>query len=590
MTAEEVLTRPLSLQEVAARVGHEREEGGLVELEADLQAECASVRLRTGIAEIWQSLRERGLRIGVCSNLALPYGPPLLSALPDTPDTVILSYEVGLVKPDPAIFRLVCDRLGLQPAEVLFVGDTLSADIEAPRAIGMPAMHISDFETYTKRDVHKTGDLSEGVLAAIHNAEHGASPRHAPRKARKVHVIHGSGLGPLISLEEGKARLDEITVDDDSTDWAASELLGAAAMAVRLDVAVATLADWRDRGKAIAFRNEANDFVYPARQFDQSQPLEGLERVGGYFPSPEEAWEWLVTPNQYTDSTAPIDRLRSKHIEEVIRAAEGALDFQWGALKRLFVERGNSHLHANLDNLDPDPPTDPGHRIAQRIADDPYLMIPGRDEIVEQSVHVTVNPEPSFGKALRIEVVHEEGVESIASEVRMDRPRKWGVMRDDYVSLSLLQERELGQMQVVPLVDGRALDLHKIREASGLMSARVIEIGPERGNREPDPTNRDQVASVIREGAPIVVVVAVDVDDRQAEFILDPCKHLAPDLRIGMRVAGDHQDIGIDLTGKRETAIDLEHPWWCPEHRGILALVKMKIGDQRNLGQRSVLD
>jgi hypothetical protein len=50
-------------------------------------------------------------------------------------------------------------------------------------------------------------------------------------------------------------------------------------------------------------------------------------------------------------------------------------------------------------------------------------------------------------------------------------------------------------------------------------------------------------------------VVAVDVDDRQAEFILDRCKHVAPDLRIGMRVAGDHHDIGIDLTGKRETAI-----------------------------------
>jgi len=146
ITAEEVLTRPLSLREVAARVGHELGEGGLAALEADLQAECASVRLRPGIAEIWQTLRERGLRIGICSNLALPYGAPLLSALPDTPDAVILSYEVGLVKPDPAIFRLACDRLGLQPAEILFVGDTPSADIDGPQVIGMPAMLISAFE------------------------------------------------------------------------------------------------------------------------------------------------------------------------------------------------------------------------------------------------------------------------------------------------------------------------------------------------------------------------------------------------------------------------------------------------------------
>ncbi|MET0532237.1 MAG: HAD family hydrolase [Microvirga sp.] len=150
ITAEEILTKPLNLWDVAARISHELEEGGLAELEADLQAECASVRLRPGIAEIWQSLRERGLRIAVCSNLALPYGPPLLAALPDTPDAVILSYEVGLVKPDPAIFRLVCTRLELQPAEILFVGDTQLADIDGPRAIGMPAMLIADFEPIAK--------------------------------------------------------------------------------------------------------------------------------------------------------------------------------------------------------------------------------------------------------------------------------------------------------------------------------------------------------------------------------------------------------------------------------------------------------
>jgi HAD superfamily hydrolase (TIGR01509 family) len=329
LKADEVLTKPLNLRAVAAEICHELGEGGLAELEADLQAECASVRLRPGIAEIWQTLRERGLSIAVCSNLALPYGPPLLSALPDAPDAVILSYEVGLVKPDPAIFHLVCDRLRLQPVEILFVGDTPSADIDGPQAIGMSAMHISDFKIYSRRDVHKIGELSEDIIAAIQAAEYGVGPPDPSRRnAGKVHVIHGSGLGPLISLEEGEARLDEITVNDDSTDWAASELLGTDGMAARLGVPVATLDGWRAGATAIAFRNEANEFVYPARQFDRSRPIEGLDRVVGYFPSSEVAWEWLVTPNPYTNSAAPIDRLRAGHIEEVIRAAEGALDFQ----------------------------------------------------------------------------------------------------------------------------------------------------------------------------------------------------------------------------------------------------------------------
>jgi HAD superfamily hydrolase (TIGR01509 family) len=192
-----------------------------LELERDLQAESASIRLRPEIEAIWQVLLDKGLRIGVCSNLALPYGPPLLSALPDPPDAVILSYEVGLVKPDPAIFHLVCDRLGISPAEILFVGDTPSADIEGPQAIGMPAMLISDFEEYTRREIHRIGELPEDFLAAIQEAEYGSGTLHTPSRAagKRALVIKGSGLGPLISVEEGLARLEEITVDDVSTDW-----------------------------------------------------------------------------------------------------------------------------------------------------------------------------------------------------------------------------------------------------------------------------------------------------------------------------------------------------------------------------------
>jgi hypothetical protein len=48
ITAGDVLTKSLNLQEVAASVSHELGEGGLTELERDLQAECGSVRLRHG--------------------------------------------------------------------------------------------------------------------------------------------------------------------------------------------------------------------------------------------------------------------------------------------------------------------------------------------------------------------------------------------------------------------------------------------------------------------------------------------------------------------------------------------------------------
>lgn len=70
-----------------------------------------------------------------------------------------------------------------------------------------------------------------------------------------------------------------------------------------------------------------------------------------------------------------------------------------------------------------------------------------------------------------------------------------------------------------------------------------------------------------------------------AEFIFNCSEDLPVDLRIGMRVAGDHHDIGVDLTRKREAAIDLEHPRRGPEQRRVFALLKVEIGNQRNLGQ-----
>jgi hypothetical protein len=138
----------------------------------------------------------------------------------------------------------------------------------------------------------------------------------------------GSGLGRLVGLEEGKALLDEITVNDDSTDWAASELLSAPELAGRLQISPDTLGAWRTANKAVAFQNDAGEYIYPVRQFEGPEPVEGLDRVVASFPTLDEAWEWLVTPQKYTNGEAPIERLRSRHVDEVVRAAEGANDFE----------------------------------------------------------------------------------------------------------------------------------------------------------------------------------------------------------------------------------------------------------------------
>ena len=49
----------------------------------------------------------------------------------------------GVMKPDPAIFALCCDRFGLAPGDVLFVDDSLG-NIEAARALGFDTHHFAD--------------------------------------------------------------------------------------------------------------------------------------------------------------------------------------------------------------------------------------------------------------------------------------------------------------------------------------------------------------------------------------------------------------------------------------------------------------
>jgi len=57
-------------------------------------------------------------------------------------DVVVVSYEVGLAKPDPRIFELCLSRLGAQAAETLFVDDR-EENVSAAEQLGLRALHFS---------------------------------------------------------------------------------------------------------------------------------------------------------------------------------------------------------------------------------------------------------------------------------------------------------------------------------------------------------------------------------------------------------------------------------------------------------------
>lgn len=61
-------------------------------------------------------------------------------------DELIISAEVKLVKPDPRIFQLATERLGVHPSEAIFVDD-IQENVEAARAQGLVAFLFSDTQT-----------------------------------------------------------------------------------------------------------------------------------------------------------------------------------------------------------------------------------------------------------------------------------------------------------------------------------------------------------------------------------------------------------------------------------------------------------
>jgi putative hydrolase of the HAD superfamily len=58
-------------------------------------------------------------------------------------DVVIESSQVGIRKPDPAIYRLVCERLGITPDEAVFLDD-LGVNLKPARAMGMTTIKVVD--------------------------------------------------------------------------------------------------------------------------------------------------------------------------------------------------------------------------------------------------------------------------------------------------------------------------------------------------------------------------------------------------------------------------------------------------------------
>jgi len=98
---------------------------------------------RDGAIETLHELGERGILrglISVCSEEVAALWEE--SAFRGLFEVTVFSCIVGLAKPDPRIYLLACDQLGVEPAEALFVGDGANDELAGAERVGMRAVLI----------------------------------------------------------------------------------------------------------------------------------------------------------------------------------------------------------------------------------------------------------------------------------------------------------------------------------------------------------------------------------------------------------------------------------------------------------------
>jgi putative hydrolase of the HAD superfamily len=88
--------------------------------------------------EALRRARAQGVRTGLISN-SMGAGRYDRSTFPELFDGVVISGDEGMHKPEPAIYELGCERVGLPPADCVFVDD-LRENCEGAEAVGMTAV------------------------------------------------------------------------------------------------------------------------------------------------------------------------------------------------------------------------------------------------------------------------------------------------------------------------------------------------------------------------------------------------------------------------------------------------------------------
>jgi putative hydrolase of the HAD superfamily len=118
----------------------------------------ADLRPRQEVLDLIRDARDAGIEVGVLSNSwgTGTYDPYDGYGLDRLVDAAVISDQVGLRKPDPAIYKLIAGKLGVPAEACVFVDDT-AANLPAASNLGMTVVHFTDAQSAVAEIRHLLG-------------------------------------------------------------------------------------------------------------------------------------------------------------------------------------------------------------------------------------------------------------------------------------------------------------------------------------------------------------------------------------------------------------------------------------------------
>lgn len=114
----------------------------------------------SGTWAILDRLKSQGSPVHAITNWSAETWPEGLKVHPrlgEVFETLVVSGQEGVIKPDARIFHLLCDRAGVVPEACIFIDDGLH-NVDGARAVGMDGIH------FTSPEALETALMDRGVL------------------------------------------------------------------------------------------------------------------------------------------------------------------------------------------------------------------------------------------------------------------------------------------------------------------------------------------------------------------------------------------------------------------------------------------